>query len=319
VHLLAPAGLLLAVGIVPVLAAFARGERRAGRARSLLGLRPPRRFRRRAAAVALCTAAGLLALAASRPVVRTAHTRFVRTDAQAMFVLDISRSMLAAASPSGASRLARAKEAAKDLRAAIPDVPAGVASFTDRTLPNLFPTPDEGVFAATIDRSVAVERPPPGGSSLQATTFDALATLAGGGYFTPGRRRRVLVVLTDAESRDFNTSLLRATLGRSPGVHTILVRVGSSRDRVFGSDGLPEADYRPEQTAPTIGRFVKTTGARAVDGSRLGQAEAAVKSAVGRGPRVRVGTSSADTPLAPYLVLVAFAPLGVLLRLRNVL
>ena len=168
--LLAPAGLLLALGVVPALALLARGERRAGRIRSLLGLLPPGRFRRGGPAVALCVAAALLALAASRPVVRETQARYVRSDAEAIFALDISRSMLAAASPSAPDRLARAKAAAETLRAAIPDVPAGVASFTDRALPNLFPTADAGVFAATVDRSVAIERPPPGRAGSRSGT-----------------------------------------------------------------------------------------------------------------------------------------------------
>lgn len=315
--LLAPAGLLLAVGIVPVLIAFARGERRAGRTRSLLGLRPPGRLGRAAAAVALCLAAGLVALAASRPVVRDTQTRYVRTDAQAIFALDISRSMLAAASPTGPNRLARAKAAAKTLRAAIPDVPAGVASFTDRALPNLFPTADASVFTATVDRSVAVERPPPGGSELTVTTFDALAGFGKNAYFTPGRRRRLLVVLTDGESRDFDASLLRAALGRATGLRMVLVRIGSARERVFGRGGLAEADFRPGPSAPAIDRFVHATGARDVGENDLGQAEAAVRSAVGRGPRVRTGTASSTTELAPFLVLGALAPLGFLIRLRN--
>ena len=317
--LLAPAGLLLALGVVPALAALALAGRRASRTRSLLGLHPPGPLWRAVAIVALCAAAALLALAASRPVVRETQTRFVRTDAEAIFALDISRSMLAAASPAGPTRLVRAKAAARALRAAIPDVPAGVASFTDRVLPNLFPSSDEGVFAATVDRSVGIERPPPGGSALTVTTFDALATLAKGEYFTPGRRRRLLVVLTDAESRGFDPSLLRSTLGRVTGLRTVLVRLGSSRERVFGREGLPEADYRPEETAQTVKSFVQATGARAFDEGQLGGAAAAVRADVGRGPRVRIGTASSTTYLAEYFVLAALAPLGLVLWRRNLL
>jgi hypothetical protein len=315
--LLAPTGLLLVLGVVPALVALAFAGRRASRTRSLLGLHPPGPLWRAVAVAALCAAAVLLAFAASRPVVRQTQTRYVRTDAQAIFALDISRSMLAAASPAGPTRLARAKAAAKALRAAIPDVPAGVASFTDRALPNLFPTSDPRVFASTVDRSVGIERPPPGGSALTVTTFDALSTLAGDQYFMPGRRRRLLVILTDAESRDFNASRLRETLGRAPGLRTVLVRIGSSRERVFGREGLPEADYRPEATARTLTQFQQATGAQAFDEGELGSAEAAVRRDVGRGLRLRIGTASSTTYLAQYFVLAALAPLGLLLWRRN--
>ena len=315
--LLAPFGLLLVLGLVPVLAAFVQGERRAGRARSRLGLRPPGPLQRVAATVALCLTAALVALAASRPVVRDSQARYVRTDAEAIFALDISRSMLAAASPAGPTRLDRAKAAAKTIRAAIPDVPAGLASFTDRALPNLFPTSDEGAFSATVDRSIGVDRPPPVASALTVTTFDALAALRG--YFTPGRRHRFLVILSDGESSDFSASLLRARLRRAPGMQIVLLRFGSSNERVFGRAGLPETDYRPESTAQTIRRFVQATDGHVVDEGRLGQAETAVKEGVERGPRVRIGMASTTTQLAPFFVLAAFVPLGFLLWQRNLL
>src|SRR5262249_11518636 len=121
-----------------------------------------------------------------RPVIRQTESRYLRTDAQAIFAIDISRSMLAATSPTSPNRLARAKHAAERLRAAIPDVPAGVASFTDRVLPNLLPTPDAVTFDATVERSIGIERPPPGGAALTVTTFDALGAVSKDAYFTPG-------------------------------------------------------------------------------------------------------------------------------------
>lgn len=319
VTLLAPAGLLLALGAIPVLAGLALGERRSDRARTLLRLRAPGRSGLLAACIAVCLLAGLLGVAATRPIVDEAHARYLRTDAEAIVAFDISRSMLAASSPTGATRLDRAKSIATSLRAAIADVPTGVASFTDRMLPNLLPTSDAGVFAATVGRSVGVDRPPPGGEALTVTTFDALAAITGDGYFTPGRRRRVLVVLTDGESRDFDAGLLRGALRDASGLRTVLVRIGSARERVYGADGLPESDYRPAPTAQTIRRLVEATGARVFGEGDLAAAEAAVQEDVGRGRLVRVGSESTSTDVAPYLVLAAFLPLGLLIRLRNVL
>jgi hypothetical protein len=318
VTLIAPAGLLLLIGGLPALTAFALGERRSARARAILRLHPAGRLWRTAAAVSIAAVAVLLALAAARPVVRESHGRYLRTDAEAIFALDISRSMLAAESATAPNRLARAKKAATALRAAIPDVPAGVASFTDRILPNLFPTVDATAFAATVDRSIGIEHPPPGGSGLTITTFDALPSIVRDGYFTPGRKRRVLVILSDAESRDFDVAQLRSTL-RTPGLSIVLYRLGSTSERVFGREGLPEADYRPEATTQTVKELVDATGARAFGEGQLGAAGAAIRQDLGRGPRMRVGTQSSSTEVAPYLVLAAFAPLGLLLWRRNVL
>jgi hypothetical protein len=261
--LLAPLGLLLAIGIVPALVALACGERRAGRVRSLLGLRAPSRAWSLASAAAVCLAGILLSFAASRPVVRDTHSRYLRTDAEAIFAIDISRSMLAAGSPTGPTRIALAKQAAERLRAAIPDVPSGVASFTDRVLPNIFPTPDTATFNATVERSVGIERPPPGGSALTVTTFDALAAVSKDAYFTPGRSRRLLVILTDAESRDFDLGLVRRTLGPRAGLRTLLIQIGSTREHVYGREGLPETDFHPEPTTQVVRRFVDATGGRA--------------------------------------------------------
>jgi hypothetical protein len=317
--LLSPAGLLLALGAIPVLAGLALGERRSRRIGALLRLRPPGRRGLVAAVAAICVLAGLLGVAAARPVVDEAHARYLRTDAEAIVALDVSRSMLAAESARGQTRLARAKRIAVALRASIPDVPTGVASFTDRVLPNLLPTSDTAVFDATVERSVGIDRPPPGGNALTVTTFDALAAPTKDGYFTPGRKRRVLVILTDGESVDFDVGPLRSALRDAPGLHTVLVRIGSSHERVYGPDGLPEADYRPTDTSEEIKRFVAATGARAFGEGDLAAAEAALRRDGGAGPRVRAGSESSSTDVAPYLVLAAFLPLGLLLRLRNVL
>src|SRR5438045_1966958 len=109
--LLSPIGLLLAVGIVPGLIVLAVAERRAGRVRTLLGLPPPGRAWIPASATAVCVAGLLLGLAAARPVVRESRSLYLRTDAEAIFAIDISRSMLAAPSPTAPDRLVRAKRA----------------------------------------------------------------------------------------------------------------------------------------------------------------------------------------------------------------
>src|SRR5437899_11014083 len=97
--LLAPLGLLLGLGALPPLAALVLGERRAGRVRFALGLGAPGPGRRLAAATAVCLAGALVAIAAARPVTKDTQARYVRTDAEAIFAIDISRSMLASASP----------------------------------------------------------------------------------------------------------------------------------------------------------------------------------------------------------------------------
>ena len=127
----------------------------------------------RVAAAAL--AIGLLGLAAAQPAITRVTRPSVRSTVQTLFVLDTSRSMAASRTASSPTRLDRATEAAIRLRAAIPEVGAGVATITDRVLPNLLPVADVAGFDAVARRSVQIENPPPASSSARVTTYAALA------------------------------------------------------------------------------------------------------------------------------------------------
>src|SRR5438105_10229239 len=103
---LSPLAVLVAVGVALPLAALVVGELRARRARALLGLAPPSLAGRVAPVLALALLATLVGIAATQPVIRTVRAQRVRTDAQAVFVVDTSRSMLATARAGGETRFA---------------------------------------------------------------------------------------------------------------------------------------------------------------------------------------------------------------------
>ena len=169
---LTPTAALVALAAIVPLIVLALADRRSGRTRKLLGLPPAGLRARIVVPVAVCAVCGLVAFAAAQPVVRTERPRLTRRDAQAFVALDISRSMLASASLRAPSRLERAKAVADELRAGLSDVPIGVATFTDRPLPLLFPTTSAGAFTATVAKAVAVEQPPPRAEAQTVTTFD---------------------------------------------------------------------------------------------------------------------------------------------------
>ena len=178
VTFLSPLGALLAFGVVVPLAALVVIARRADGVRRNLDLARRPRLTLALPTVAAVAVAGLLGLAAAQPVASQDTKRRVRSDAEAFIILDVSRSMLARRDPGSSSRLERAKRAAAVLRAALPAMPVGVASLTDRALPHLFPSADEDAFRATVERAVGIERPPPRSSiNTNATSFDALATI----------------------------------------------------------------------------------------------------------------------------------------------
>ena len=166
--LLAPAGLLLALGIVlPLFVSLLLVRRRAKTVRRGLALVEPPSRALVVTVLAFAVTGALVGIAAAQPVVEQTRTLRERTDAEAFVVVDVSRSMLAQSGTDSARRLERAKTLAKKVRAALPEIRFGVVSMTDRTLPHLFPSADREVFDATLNRSLGIEKPPPRSSLAQ--------------------------------------------------------------------------------------------------------------------------------------------------------
>ena len=249
---LTPAGALLALGVLIPLLALALVRRRAGGLRGILGLADPR-TRGLVAAISAVVATGLfLGLAAAQPVIERTTALETRTDAEAIVVLDVSRSMLARRDPSSPERIERAKAAARTLRAALPEVRFGIASLTDRTLPHLFPSIDQEVFESTLTRSLGIEQPPPRSSlATNATSLDALATIRTQRYFAPKSRKRLLIVLTDGESQPASAARLAAILRRPPVTDVLLMHFWHADERVFSGDS-PEPQYRPDPASAVV-------------------------------------------------------------------
>jgi hypothetical protein len=267
-------------------------------------------WRRALAAVA---ATALVAAAAAQPALRSERTEGTRTDAEAFVVVDITRSMRASSAPGRPTRFARAQRLAREIRDALPQVPTGVATLTDRVLPHLFPTPDGAVFAETVDRALEPERPAPSEPAIQATDLSALAAVPEANLFGTSARRRLLVVLTDGESRPFDASEVGGTLAAAR-MGLVLVRVGNTDERVFTA-GRPERNYVPD---PLAGETLDSL-AGAAGGSAFGEADesGAVRAArdyLGSGPTAERGRGERVIPLGPYLALLALIPLAFLLR-----
>ncbi|MGE5689361.1 MAG: vWA domain-containing protein [Pseudomonadota bacterium] len=286
--LLSPLGLLVALAAVPLVAAWLVADRRVARVRAALGLPPPAGDGRRRVA-ALVAVPVLLALACAQPALTRDETRRVRTDAAAMVVVDVSRSMQAAAAPGAPTRLERARTLATRLRADLGDVPTGVASMTDRVLPLLLPSADPAAFDATVER--------------------ALTDAAGGNLFLPSDRRRALVVLTDGESQPFAEGEVARAL-RAAHIRLVTVHVSAPGERVFRRGGVPERLYRQDaRSGETLDALAEATGGAAVEEGDLPGAAAAVRAALGRGETRAYGVDRRLVPLAPWLALLALAPL----------
>jgi hypothetical protein len=311
---------LLVVVVAVPLAALALGQRRVVRARRLLRLPTPAAAGLRRRELAILAFVGLLALAAMQPAVRTQTARRERTDAQALVVIDTSRSMAATPSASGPSRLLRAKQIALALAPQFGSIPVGVATFTDRVLPALFPTSDRAAYDSSVS-ALQLEDPPPREVSTVATNFGALEQVASQGFFPRSVHKRAVILVTDGESAPFDPRSVASAFA-AQGIRLGLVRIGDGTDRVRRPNGTPEANYRPDPAGArvAVGRLAAAAGAPI--GPAAGRALAR---ALGPGPSSVVGLQPRTRTLAPLPALLALVPLAFLLgnslplrRLRGV-
>lgn len=308
VFLTPAAALVAAVAALPV-AALALAERRVreGRVALRLSAPPPTRLIGRVAALTAVVA--LLGVAAAEPAVRIHSTARVRTDAQAMFVVDVSRSMAAARSPGGRTRLARAKTEAIAIRDALPEIPSGVATMTDRVLPNLLPSSDASVFTDTLREAVALEQPPPADQNVTATTLAALRVLATGNYFRATARHRLVVVLTDGESRPFDMQAVARALAQARGERLVLVHVWSPGEAIYDGRQQEEGYNENPASRETLAELASATAGVAVAEGNLRRAISAARADLGAGPTIVADRSDQTRTLAPYVALAALVPL----------
>ena len=312
---LTPLGALAAVACVLPLAGLALAARREAFARRLLRLPAPPPVRRLPRVAALAAVPIVLGLAATQPALRSRTTTRVRTDAQAFFVIDISRSMMASRTAKSPTRLARAKADALRIRDAIPQEPSGIATFTDRALPSLFPNSDPNVFANTLRNAIQIENPGPTTSNVLATSLDAVAALGNQNFFSPGIRRRLVVVLTDGESTGVHAQADAQALAAGPGVKLILIHVWSAAEHVFDSNGRAEEGYHVHlDSGALLSSLAQAAGGHVYGEHSIGSAARAAQAALGTGPTRVLGRTERTRTLAPYVALLALLPLLLVLR-----
>ncbi|HEX7255900.1 MAG TPA: vWA domain-containing protein [Gaiellaceae bacterium] len=309
------AGLVTLAAIVP-LVAFVRSEHRAARVREALRLSPPGGSQRNTVA-AIVVLAVLVGIGAAQPVLEETQEHAARSDAQAFFVIDTSRSMLASEEPGGTTRFDRARSAAVRFRDGLSTVPVGIASITDRTLPLLFPTANRDSFVSVLDLALGVDRPPSSeAGDIRATRFSALAALGARNFFR-GADRKLVVVFTDAESTSFDGGGI-ADAFSDEDIELIVVRVWREGEQVFGPEGSPEP-YEPDPaSADAADRLAAAVGGRAFEEDELAGAISGARVAVGEGETVVRAVRTDIDPLAPYVFLAALLPLGFLLYRRNI-
>lgn len=313
-----PLGALIAlVGLIP-LAVLVVEDRRLGALCKKLGLRPPTWRPSVEVGVALIVLVAVLALALAQPVIGSHTTLKGRADAEAFFVFDVSRSM-GARTANSPTRFDQARRDAKELRARLGNLPVGVASLTDRVLPHLFPSVSVNAFNATLDESLAVDRPTMSldyGEST-GTKIGALADLVNGNYFEATATKRVAIVFTDGETLKERLSTLPARF-KDGNLHVFFFHYWSPDQRVYNAAGQIDPAYLPDPSStPILDGLAQSTSSRVFEPGQVGQAAAAVRAVIGKGPTTARGRELNSFLLAPYVLLFAILPLGFLLFRRN--
>lgn len=312
-----PAWALVALLVAVPLAALVVARRRSERVARVLSLDPPGRNALLVPVVALVGVAVLVGTAAAQPVLVDAGAAPTRDDAELLAVVDVSRSMLAAPALGAPTRFDRARALARRVRAAVPEVPAGVVSISDRVLPHLFPTPDPRAFSTVLDRALAVGRPLPRIGGGLATNVEPLTAVAGRGYFTDGVSRRVILVLTDGEVLPIDPQLFQEGFADAPPVDVVFVRLGSPDERVFRANGRAES-YRPDaRLGAQLDLLADAIGATVVPEAEPARVEQVVREALGAGAVHTVRERRSTVALAPLVLVGSLVPLAVLVRRRN--
>jgi hypothetical protein len=317
VTLLTPVAALVTLAAVPALVAALRADRRARAVRERLFLSEPGGRSLATTLGAIAAIGALVGLAAAQPVFERSRSHDVRADAQVLIVFDTSRSMAASGSPGSPTRIERARTFAHSLRAQLNDVPMGLTSLTDRVLPYLLPSGNAEVVDATIDKSVAVENPPPLRElATRATQFGALARVPTTNFFSRSATKRLLVVLSDGESQPFSIAGLATALRASDESLPVFVHFWRPNEQVY-TKGTAEPEYDADpQSGATMANLAVATRGLAADEAQLDRVVRTAKAFLGSGRTVAGGSERSSFALAPFSLLVALAPLAVLLRRR---
>ncbi len=268
--------------------------------------------------VAITLIGAAVGTAAAQPVLTRSTPRALRTDAEAYVVFDNSRSM-EASMLGGPSRFARAKRIAERVRAELPDVPFGVASFSIFVLPHLFPVGDPAAFNAVVRNAVRIGSPPSPNvfaPTERTTDLSALSSMSEA-YFDHTAKRRLVIVFTDGESDKFFAGDVGIAF-HHPYVQTILVHVWDPRERIYFPGGKEDPGYRPDpSSAGQLQALAVATHGAVFSERDVGGIVNRARADLGSGPVKHLAPEPGRTPLAPWVLSIAFAPLAFILRRRN--
>ena len=197
--------------------------------------------------------------------------------------------MTASSGPGAPTRLDRARSIVAELRASVPDVPAGLSGLTDRVLPYAFPDARRAdvlrdARAAACRRSRRRRR--------RSRTSPRASSRSPRSPATASTRRAPSI----APASSSPTARRAQTVSWSGGCKLLVVRVGSAADRIYAANGKVDAAYRPESTAAdTVGRLARAAGSVPYSEGDVGAAASELQAH----RRCRPERASRDGPVGP--------------------
>jgi hypothetical protein len=316
VTFLTPVDAVFVIAAAAPLVALLATERRAARVRAVLRLRAPGRRSVLQAASALVVLPALVAVAAAQPVVVRQQLVKERGDAQAFIVIDTSESMEASSGPHSPTRLTRAKRMAVRLQRALGDVPVGIATMTDRVLPDVMPTTDPALFDRTLAQSVGINRPPPTQAykRQRATNLQALVPVVSSHFFTDAAKRRLLVVFTDGEA---SPDLVLYGLGIGHTLRPVFMHTWKSGERIYRHGRLDPFYVADPTSAALLRRAADVSSGFVFDENQFGALVKRAHETLGTGKTEAHVNAYARIALAPWVALAGVLPLGFLFYRRN--
>ena len=217
------------------------------------------------------------------------------------------------------TRFDRARDEAIELQDELAGVPIGIASFTDRVLPHLFPTVDQRVFRETM-READRNRASAAIDVVRHERHDARrARCRADPELLHARREEARARRLHRRRQPAGVERARdGLLAKKPRVDVTFVRMGDASERIYAS-GVAEAGIR----TGSHGTHRESRGGRhcvrgrVLDEGQVDEAAAAVLEALGTGPTVDRRIEGSSRALMPFVALLALLPLGFVLLRRN--
>ncbi|MGH3009824.1 MAG: hypothetical protein ACRDLM_10535 [Gaiellaceae bacterium] len=292
-------------------------ENRTRRLRRLFSLTAPGRRDLAVVAIALTLLPALVAVAAAQPVVVHRRALTERIDAQVFIVFDTSLSMSAQSSPQSPNRLERAEREAKQVIPQLGNIPVGIATMTDRVLPNVLPTTNTALVLRTMDQSIGVNEPPPSQRyPVRATSLQALYLIPAEHLFAPDIKHPILVVFTDGEASPLPRGIGYA-LAHQLTIPPLFVHVWTPTEHIY-VHGRIDPRYRPDlASGAVLKQFAQATHGQVFAAGDAGALLGAIRAEAGTRPSQTLILGYARVALGPWFLLAGVVPLGFLFWRRN--